>query len=218
MPTGNARSWISSIASNRPPRRSGTATSTTNSFASWAMALSTNLPSEPIWCRIIFSSSSFHAPGHWRHTRTGQSPISALRRRALPDRAAMDEFVDQTKTLVGALGWDLFREVRGRVTETAQDPEGLPDVRSLGNLRFSFRGKGFAAEMALGPSGDFVVLSGPKARVRTTATTPRGTPVLRGMLIDKGVLSQVGDRSEERRVGKECRARWWPDESREKEE
>lgn len=105
----------------------------------------------------------------------------------------MDEFVDQTKTLVGALGWDLFREVRGRVTETAQDPEDLPDVRSLGNLRFSFRGKGFAAEMALGPSGDFVVLSGPKARVRTTATTPRGTTVLRGMLIDKGVLSQVGD-------------------------
>jgi hypothetical protein len=31
----------------------------------------------------------------------------------LPDRAAMEEFVDQTKTLVGALGWDLFRKFAG---------------------------------------------------------------------------------------------------------
>ena len=35
----------------------------------------------------------------------------------LPDRAAMDEFVDQTKTLVGALGWDVFREMRGRAPQ-----------------------------------------------------------------------------------------------------
>lgn len=123
------------------------------------------------------------------NTRTPSDDAGKL---PLPDRAAMDEFVDQTKTLVGALGWDLFREVRGRATEIAQ-VEGLPDVRPVGNLRFSFRGEGFAAEMMLGPSGDFVILSGSKARVRTTATIPRGTIALRGMLIDKGVLSQVGD-------------------------
>lgn len=124
------------------------------------------------------------------NTRTPSDDAGKL---PLPDRAAMDEFVDQTKTLVGALGWDLFREIRGRVTEISQDTESLPDVLSIGNLRFSFRGEGFSAEMVLGPSGDFVVLSGSKARVRTTATIPRGTTALRGMLIDKGVLSQVGD-------------------------
>lgn len=109
----------------------------------------------------------------------------------LQDRAAMDEFVDQTKTLVGALGWDLFREMRGRPVDAAQ----LPNEETLvpEGLRFFFRGEGFAAEMMLGPSGDFVILSGSKARVRTTATIPRGTIALRGMLIDKGVLSQVGD-------------------------
>ena len=32
----------------------------------------------------------------------------------------MDEFVDQTKTLVGALGWDIFREVSGRPVDTAR--------------------------------------------------------------------------------------------------
>jgi hypothetical protein len=40
-------------------------------------------------------------------------------------RAAMEEFVDQTKTLVGALGWDLFREMRGRLTEPTANRPGF---------------------------------------------------------------------------------------------
>ena len=51
----------------------------------------------------------------------------------LPDRAAMDEFVDQTKTLVGALGWDLFREVRGRAlqpTSLEQDSRNLSQPKA----------------------------------------------------------------------------------------
>jgi hypothetical protein len=48
----------------------------------------------------------------------------------LPDRAAMEEFVDQTKTLVGALGWDLFREVRGRLTEPSEQMQPTPVDRN----------------------------------------------------------------------------------------
>lgn len=58
---------------------------------------------------------------------------------------------------------------------------------------FFFRGEGFAAEMTVDPSGDCIVLSGSKARVRTTPTIPKGTIALRGMLIEKGVLVQEGD-------------------------
>jgi hypothetical protein len=108
----------------------------------------------------------------------------------LQDRAAMDEFVDQTKTLVGALGWDLFREMRGRQVEAAQlsgEGASVPDGH-----RFFFRGEGFAAEMTLGPSGDFVVLAGSRARVRTTTTIPRGTSALRKSLLDAGVLRDDG--------------------------
>lgn len=105
----------------------------------------------------------------------------------LPDRAAMDEFVDQTKTLVGALGWDLFREIRGRAPEQVAEREltraDLPE-----SPRFFFRGDGFAAEMEIGPSGDFVVTAGSRARVRTTRTIPRGTVTLRNTLVEKGVL------------------------------
>lgn len=109
----------------------------------------------------------------------------------LPDRAAMDEFVDQTKTLVGALGWDLFREVRGRPASTNGAARIAP-TSSFG-LRFFFRGEGFAAEMELGASGEFVVLAGSRARVRTTTTIPRGTTALRKTLLDSGVLKQEED-------------------------
>ena len=111
----------------------------------------------------------------------------------LPDRAAMEEFVDQTKTLVGALGWDLFREMRGRASEALQVAPDLPPAAPADSPRFFFRGEGFAAEMEVGRSGDFVVMSGSKARVRTTTTVPRGTTQLRNTLLDKGVLRQEGN-------------------------
>ena len=110
----------------------------------------------------------------------------------LPDRAAMDEFVDQTKTLVGALSWDLFREIRGRTPEQIADRE-LPKADFHASPRFFFRGEGFAAEMEIGPSGDFIVKAGSKARVKTTRTIPRGTTSLRNTLVEKGVLQQESD-------------------------
>jgi len=111
----------------------------------------------------------------------------------LPDRAAMEEFVDQTKTLVGALGWDLFREMRGRPAEVAQASQSVSEPASSDDLQFFFRGEGFSADMKLGASGDFVVLAGSRARVRTTTTIPRGTTGMRRTLLDTGVLREDGD-------------------------
>ena len=114
----------------------------------------------------------------------------------LQDRAAMDEFVDQTKTLVGALGWDLFREIRGKPIQSVDNfNENIGDTQleDTDEVRFSFRGQGFSAEMKLSSSGDFVVLAHSKARVRTTATIPRGTRALRNTLLETGVLEEEGD-------------------------
>jgi len=136
--------------------------------------------------RSVVSNPRWSLP----NTRTPSDDAGKL---PLPDRAAMDEFVDQTKTLVGALGWDLFRQIRGRVAEAMPIDHALSEAPPVGSPRFFFRGEGFAAEMELGPSGDFVVRSGSKARVRTTTTIPRGTTALRSTLVDKGVLRQEGD-------------------------
>ncbi len=110
----------------------------------------------------------------------------------LTDRVAMDEFVNQTKTLVGALGWDLFREIRCQapklITKKAPPESDLEE-----SLRFFLKGDGFAAEMEIGPSGDFVVTAGSKARVRATPTIKKGTVTLRNTLVEKGVLVEEGD-------------------------
>ena len=111
----------------------------------------------------------------------------------LPDRAAMDEFVDQTKTLVGALGWDLFREMRGRAPQMVPLEVGLSQPEPSESPRFFFRGEGFAAEMEIGSSGDFIVQANSRARLRTTSTIPKGTINLRSNLLEKGVLCEEGN-------------------------
>ncbi|MTH96031.1 GIY-YIG nuclease family protein [Roseibium sp. RKSG952] len=111
----------------------------------------------------------------------------------LPDRAAMDEFVDQTKTLVGALGWDVFREMRGRAPQMVPLEAGLPQLEPSESPRFFFRGEGFAAEMEIGSSGDFIVQANSRARLRTTSTIPKGTINLRSNLLEKGVLCEEGN-------------------------
>lgn len=111
----------------------------------------------------------------------------------LQDRVDMDEFVDQTKTLVGALGWDLFREVRGPVSE---QPNGVPDgsaAHQAATAEFTLIGEGYAAKMSVGTSGEFVVSEGSKARVRTTPTVPKGTLTLREALLEKGILRTNGE-------------------------
>jgi hypothetical protein len=59
--------------------------------------------------------------------------------------------------------------------------------------RFCFRGEGFDAEMKIGPSGEIIVTSGSKARLRTTPTIPKGTVGMRQMLQDRGVLKPMQD-------------------------
>lgn len=111
----------------------------------------------------------------------------------LQDRVDMDEFVDQTKTLVGALGWDLFREMKGRAQEVSSQAMNVAQQADAVSAVFTFIGEGYAAKMVVGSSGEFVVTEGSKARARTTPTVPKGTVVLRETLLEKGVLRRDGD-------------------------
>ena len=99
----------------------------------------------------------------------------------------MEEFVDQTKTLVGALGWDLFREMRGRSIEASEPITSLVADKSP---VFFFRGEGFSAEMTIAQSGDFIIKAGSKVRFRTTPTIPKGTLAMRDTLLKSGVLQE----------------------------
>ena len=96
-------------------------------------------------------------------------------------------------TGVGALGWDLFRTVRGSTAEVATKIVKEHKVAPLQGPRFSYRGDGFDAEMMLDVSGDCVVAKGSRARIRTTPTIPKGTTALRQMLQERGILQQGED-------------------------
>lgn len=111
----------------------------------------------------------------------------------LQDRVDMDEFVDQAKTLVGALGWDLFRETKGRAHDALNPSTNRPQLVSDEPVIFSFIGEGYAAKMVIGLSGELVIIEGSKARVRTTPTAPKSMVALRETLIEKGILRRDGE-------------------------
>ena len=121
-----------------------------------------------------------------------QQPSQDAGRLPLPDRAAMDEFVGQAKTLVGALGCDLFRAIRGSLPDERTSASALSTPIGTSDDTFVCSGRGYEGEMKLSASGEFVVVAGSRARAKTTQTMPRGTAALRRTLIDKGILRPEG--------------------------
>jgi len=109
----------------------------------------------------------------------------------LPDRAAMEEFIDQTKTLVGALGCDLFKVVSGDISSLPRSTSPVPSWAE--SVQFEFRGQGFAGQMSVTPSGEIVVKKGSRARLKTTPTIPKGTVALRADLVASGILLEQQD-------------------------
>lgn len=109
----------------------------------------------------------------------------------LPDRAAMEEFIDQTKTLVGALGCDLFKVVSGDISSQPKSTSLAPAWTE--SVLFEFRGQGFAGQMLVTPTGEIVVKKGSKARLKTTPTIPKGTVALRADLVASGILLEQHD-------------------------
>lgn len=95
----------------------------------------------------------------------------------LSDQGLHGEFIDQTKTLVGALGCDLFKVVSGDLIN--RNKLEIPASASAPNVVFAYHGKGFAAQMSITASSEFVVKNGSVARIKTTNTIPKGTVALR---------------------------------------
>lgn len=85
-----------------------------------------------------------------------------------------------------ALGCDLFKVVSGDLTNG--NKLEIPASVSAPNVVFAYRGQGFAAQMSITASGEFVVKKGSVARIKTTNTIPKGTVALRSDLLARGIL------------------------------
>lgn len=108
------------------------------------------------------------------------------------DAFAMDEFVEQVKTLTGTLGFDLFK-----VTKLAS---ALPEIvaatiEQTESPEFTYVGNEFMARAVFlsGSTGEWVVRQKSTARLDAASTTPQGAVKLRAQLLANGVLNKTSN-------------------------
>jgi hypothetical protein len=105
------------------------------------------------------------------------------------EREEMEEFIDQTKTLVGALSCDLFKVVTGTRGEASIPSVGeAPRSGTADEPLFHYKGRGFDAQMLITRGREFVLQKDSKCRLKTTNTVPEGVTSLRTALLEKDVL------------------------------
>lgn len=104
----------------------------------------------------------------------------------LMERSAMDEFIEQAQTLLGALGCDLFKPLSGELVTKA--PPLVTTATDPATVAFHYKGDGFDAQAQTSLNGDLIVLAGSIARVVEAPTVPKGAKKLREQLQADGVL------------------------------
>lgn len=109
-----------------------------------------------------------------------------------PDECAMLEFIDQTKTLTSALGFDLFKVTSGKLTSQPNDQSNTA-AADIDSPPFRYCGGDFdATAIVSGSTGEWVVKAGSKARLQEANTIPKGAKTRRTELLEQQVLKDVG--------------------------
>lgn len=104
------------------------------------------------------------------------------------DELAMDEFVDQVKTLTGSLGFDLFKSTAGKIAPLSMG-ETKSTSAAIDSPEFIFTGKGFYATAIMsGANGEWIVKAGSTARLGEAGAIPKGAQKRRNELITSEVL------------------------------
>jgi len=109
-----------------------------------------------------------------------------------PDECAMLEFVDQTKTLTSALGFDLFKVTSGKLSP---QPNAQREAATTGidSPPFRYFGGDFDATAIVSAiNGQWVVKAGSKAKRQEVDSIPKGAKARRAELLEKQVLKDNG--------------------------
>ena len=128
---------------------------------------------------------------HWS-LRNRHRPADDAGQLPQADRPDMNEFVAQAKTLVGVLGCDLFRALRGDFLKARAGRPAPSTTETASDEKFSLRGRGYAACMTPNASGQFVVVAGSLAREKEAETIPAAAKALRQTLVAKKILRLKG--------------------------
>lgn len=130
-------------------------------------------------------NSRWAFPNHQKPSaNAGKLPIEA--------QAEMDEFIEQTKVLVGILGWDVFRDLRHSTTTVAKEISESKSSSDNQNIVFNCTGKTHDAKMVVATSGECFVLKGSKARMEMAKSARDVLLRQREALIANNVLIEDG--------------------------
>ncbi len=123
----------------------------------------------------------------------GQKPLEAGKL-PKPDEAAMDEFIEQSKILTGALGWDLFKSIAGHHFPAQTNSIEPMNTETLDSPEFSFSGAGFSAKAIVsGATGNWIIKEGSIAKLEVANTIPKGAKKFRDQLLTDGILIKKTD-------------------------
>lgn len=106
-------------------------------------------------------------------------------------------FVEQAKTLIGTLGWDLFRDGRGNTAQHLPDIQDEPIMFDLKKPKFFMKAQTYNAKMRLDVAGKFIVLKDSEVQVNETEKTKENRKWIverRKELIKDGILISKDDR------------------------
>ncbi len=118
----------------------------------------------------------------------GQQPTEAGKL-PRPDEAAMDEFIEQSKTITGALGWDLFKPVTGHHLTAQADSIQSTGPEILDSPEFSFSGGGFSAKAIVsGTTGNWIIKENSIAKLQAAPKIPKSAKKYRDQLLTDGIL------------------------------
>ena len=106
------------------------------------------------------------------------------------DRSIMDQFLLQAKTLVGCLGWDLFRNFYDLTQQNVSEDQEGRVIQSPDTPKFIAQGKGHCAEMLIDTSGNFVVLKGSRARIIETDSFQEAYRKIRKSFLKDGTFKE----------------------------
>ncbi|WP_262965904.1 GIY-YIG nuclease family protein [Methylobacter psychrophilus] len=106
-----------------------------------------------------------------------------------PDAAAMNKFIEQSKTITGTLGWDLFKPVTGHHLATQTDSVQPGSTENLDSPEFSFSGGGFSAKAIVsGTTGNWIIKENSIAKLQAAPKIPESAKKYRNQLIADGIL------------------------------
>jgi predicted GIY-YIG superfamily endonuclease len=110
-----------------------------------------------------------------------------------PDQAAMDEFIDQSKMLTGALGWDLFKSITSQ-SPSEQSAAGSTESDLAVSPDFYFSGNGFSATATVSrTTGEWIIKKDSKAHLTEKIAIPKGASKIRSQLLTDQILTAKAD-------------------------